>query len=389
MNKARLLVISPPCHQPINRSVYREVADREIDVHLVVPRKHFVGGAWHETPPSEASPGYRMTLLDMKGRHPRLYTLEGLSTVIDEWGPSHIFVDGDPASLLVRQAIRAGAGTPVWAMTAENLPIRHAAEIWEGVRTLKPRKVAGALMVWGLRRTVQPKVARVFTLSREGTAVMAGMGNQTTQILLGFDPRVFDRQPAEYVAATRARLGLKQPTVAYFGRLTPEKGVHLLIKALASIKELNWQLLIDNFGTYETPYRRTLKRLIEEQGLLDRVVYFDAYHEEMPDFMNAADVVVLPSVSTPKWKEQYGRVIQEAMACGKTFVGSDSGAIPEVMGGHGFVFPEGDTEALAALLEQVLREQRFVDMEARSYARANLSISRQAEILVQEIERSK
>ena len=61
------------------------------------------------------------------------------------------------------------------------------------------------------------------------------------------------------------------------------------------------------------------------------------------------DVLVLPSRTTPTWKEQFGRVIIEALWCGVPVIGSDSGEIPwliELTGG-GLVFPEGDSDALA------------------------------------------
>ena len=64
--------------------------------------------------------------------------------------------------------------------------------------------------------------------------------------------------------------------------------------------------------------------------------------------MNALDVLVLPSRTTPRWKEQFGRVIIEANACETPVIGSDSGAIPEVIGDAGLVFPERNAEALAA-----------------------------------------
>jgi glycosyltransferase involved in cell wall biosynthesis len=63
--------------------------------------------------------------------------------------------------------------------------------------------------------------------------------------------------------------------------------------------------------------------------------------------MNALDVLVLPSRTTPRWKEQFGRVIIEALACATPVIGSDSGAIPEVIGEAGLVFPEGNALALA------------------------------------------
>ncbi|MBA3914623.1 MAG: glycosyltransferase family 4 protein, partial [Acidobacteriales bacterium] len=67
------------------------------------------------------------------------------------------------------------------------------------------------------------------------------------------------------------------------------------------------------------------------------------------------DVLVLPSHTTARWKEQFGRVLVEAMACGTVPVGSSSAEIPNVIGEAGLIFPEGDIQALAASL-RVLRE---------------------------------
>ncbi|HTA77328.1 MAG TPA: glycosyltransferase family 4 protein, partial [bacterium] len=63
--------------------------------------------------------------------------------------------------------------------------------------------------------------------------------------------------------------------------------------------------------------------------------------------------LVLPSLTTPKWKEQFGRVLIEAQACAVPVVGSDSGAIPEVIGKAGLIYPEGNVVQLAAKLRQL------------------------------------
>src|SRR5207237_3927991 len=69
-----------------------------------------------------------------------------------------------------------------------------------------------------------------------------------------------------------------------------------------------------------------------------------------PEYMNLFDVLALPSRSTAKWKEQFGRVLVEAMACGTPPVGSSSGEIPNVIVDAGLIFQEGDIAALAASL---------------------------------------
>ena len=68
---------------------------------------------------------------------------------------------------------------------------------------------------------------------------------------------------------------------------------------------------------------------------------------DVPRHLRALDALVLPSESTPLWKEQFGHVLIEAMACGVPVVGSDSGAIPEVIGEAGLLFPGGGRDGPA------------------------------------------
>jgi len=94
--------------------------------------------------------------------------------------------------------------------------------------------------------------------------------------------------------------------------------------------------------------------------------------------MNAADLVVVPSVSTPNWKEQYGRVVPEAMACGKTLIISDSGALPELLDGKGYIFKEGDDIALRDILVSIIQKRKddiiIANEELHSFAKIELSI---------------
>src|SRR5690606_28377914 len=121
------------------------------------------------------------------------------------------------------------------------------------------------------------------------------------------DPTVRERE--------RARLGLTEPTIAYFGRISPEKGVHHLVEALGLLRDKPWQFLIDE-PSAGSEYGRSILSRLEALGLKSRTVAFGATHDEMGDIMNAADIAVAPSASRPGWKEQYGRVVPEAMACG-------------------------------------------------------------------------
>jgi glycosyltransferase involved in cell wall biosynthesis len=202
-------------------------------------------------------------------------------------------------------------------------------------------------------------VDHVFAISHDVARVMGmvGFGRRVSQIPLGFDPELFRPSPA---ARSRVRhaLGLGDEVVfAYFGRLSPEKGVDLFLHALAEMRdEPSWRLMLDEFKEYAHPYAQEVRRLIGELGLDDRIVYVDARHEDVGDFMNAADVVVVYSASNPHWNEQYGRVVPEAMACGRAVVVSVCGALPELAGDAGVVVPQRDVPALAAALRALLHD---------------------------------
>lgn len=133
-------------------------------------------------------------------------------------------------------------------------------------------------------------------------------------------------------------------------RLVPEKGVDLLLRAVAQLHG-DWRLQIAGEG----PSRLNLERLAAELGVAQRVTFIGPLRStEMPGFLHGLHVLALPSRTLPNWKEQFGRVLVEAMACAIPVVGSDSGEIPQVIGDAGLTFPEEDVTALTGLLRQVL-----------------------------------
>lgn len=150
--------------------------------------------------------------------------------------------------------------------------------------------------------------------------------------------------------ACRSELGFGGFTAGYVGRLVEEKGLMDLVEALRACDPEARAVFVGS-----GPFREPLQRRAEELGLDTRVHFLPARPlEQLPRLMNALDVLVLPSRTTPRWKEQFGRVLIEAQACGTPVIGSDSGAIPQVVGGGGLVVPERSPAALAGALE-VLR----------------------------------
>lgn len=138
-------------------------------------------------------------------------------------------------------------------------------------------------------------------------------------------------------------------TIGYIGRLVEEKGLQVLLDALAQM-DGDWRLRILGAG----PFQETLQVQIDQLGIGARV-HFEAWlpSEQVPPYYQNLDVFVLPSLTQANWKEQFGRVLVEAMASGVPVIGSDSGAIPGVIGDAGLVTPEGDVMALKNALAQL------------------------------------
>lgn len=136
-------------------------------------------------------------------------------------------------------------------------------------------------------------------------------------------------------------------TVGYVGRFDQAKGLSDLLDAVAQLSNIDCRLRLIGDG----PYREQLQARIAQQGLGDRVALIaPVTPAQLRHEYSQLSALVLPSRTTPTWKEQFGRVLTEAMACGVPIIGSDSGAIPEVIGDAGLIFPEGDARALAAHL---------------------------------------
>jgi glycosyltransferase involved in cell wall biosynthesis len=189
----------------------------------------------------------------------------------------------------------------------------------------------------------------------------------------GVDPQTFAPQP---------RRGDRGAFVVGFaGRLVEEKGVDLLLEAVAGLEGMRVEVLGSG------PQRARLEGLAEALGLGDRVAFRGVLPSpQMPAFYHRLDVLVLPSRSRPNWVEQFGRVLVEAMACGVPVVGSDCGEIPHVIGEAGLVFPEGDVEALRACLLRLTTAPRLrADLSRRGRERV-LAQYTQAQIAAQTVQ---
>ncbi len=182
----------------------------------------------------------------------------------------------------------------------------------------------------------------------------------------GVDPDIFSPKAGDPEAAGGERRSSQGFSIGYLGRLVEEKGVDVLLRAAAGLRG-DWRLEIVGSG----PAQGKLIGLAEHLNVRERVAFRPWLPSaQLPDVYRALDALVLPSRSKPNWKEQFGRTLIEAMACGVPVAGSTCGEIPHVVGEAGLIFPEGDVDALRAALDRLMRDSTLRrDLAARGRER--------------------
>jgi glycosyltransferase involved in cell wall biosynthesis len=153
-----------------------------------------------------------------------------------------------------------------------------------------------------------------------------------------------------------------KPVVGYLGRLTPQKGVDVLLRAFRRVATRSVPAAPELRIVGEGPERRRLEGLAGQLGIGEAVRFLPAVpHAEAPSVLAGIDVLVLPSRTVPKSREHFGRVLIEGMAAGCVVIGTDSGAIPEVLADAGIVVPEEDDEAMADAIARALEHPAMAE----------------------------
>src|SRR6185295_19927197 len=169
------------------------------------------------------------------------------------------------------------------------------------------------------------------------------------------------------------------------GRLVSDKGFDLLLDALALLEKDGLRPRLTLIG--DGPERPALAAQAARLGLADRVTFTGRLGpEEVARELNRHQLLVVPSC----YREPFGNVALEGIACGCAVVASSGGGLPEAVGPCGKTFPNGDLEALAAALGELLRAPaaRSALLEGAPAHLAEHSRKRVAELYLSVIERA-
>lgn len=227
------------------------------------------------------------------------------------------------------------------------------------------------LSLWGLSRANRV-IAVSQALRRKVVDKYGAEGSGVTVIPNGVDVSRFVPIPA-VEARDALRLDTQRPIVLYVGAIKRSKGVDYLLRAarrLAETHERRPRFFFLGAGDHE----REAKLLADELGLRESVVFVgNRPNTEIPLWMNACDVLVLPSLS-----EGFGVVLIEAMACGKPVIATRCGGPEEIVNPDtGILVPPRDEVALSAALDDVLSRKRAFDPQRiRQHAIDNYAYNR-------------
>jgi glycosyltransferase involved in cell wall biosynthesis len=296
--------------------------------------------------------GYRLNVLPiaLNGNF-HLHWYPGLGVRIRDFRPDIVHIDEEPYNVAAWQAL----------YHARRVGARSLFFSWQNLTRQYPPPFS-----WG-ERWVLNSVDYVLAGTASAAAVWRTKG-YTGRIAVipqfGVDPALFHpkskhipqpvsatmpTQHEEFLSTHSLALSPKSFTIGYVGRLVEEKGVHLLLEAASQLKG-DWRLRIVGSG----PERDSLGELADRLGIGGRTEWIEwVISTEMPEQYRQLDVLIVPSLTRTNWKEQFGRVLIEAMASGVPIIGSDSGAIPDITGGGGLIVPEGDVIALANALHKL------------------------------------
>ena len=178
--------------------------------------------------------------------------------------------------------------------------------------------------------------------------VAAGGRERLTEVVYnGFQPELYQSNESNS-SQLRQQLGLDgRFIVGHFSRLSPWKGQHILIEALAHCPKDVTAILVGDALFGEQDYVQHLHQRVAELGLEERVQFL-GFRSDIVPLMSACDLVAHTSTSS----EPFGRVIVEAMLCGRPVVAAAAGgAVELVQHGHtGWLVAPGEPTLLADVI---------------------------------------
>lgn len=373
----KLLVASHSCATATNQQLYAELESLTgWDLTLVIPadwRDEF--GNTLDQPPYHALKGRVVKVPVLANGNIILHAYrKRWSAFLRDEKPDAIYVNHEPYAVATAQICLAARREATFGFYS-----------CQNIRKIYPPPFAQMeRMVYRRSRFAFPITEAVAEVLRE-----KGFHGENRVCALPLDPGLYTPrgESADHRLLPRSP---GETVIGYVGRLVESKGLRTLAGALALVRDLPWRLVLIGKGEFEGEFRA----LLEKDGLSGRAEFLGYVpHEETPAYLSAFDLLVLPSETQPNWKEQFGRVITEAMASETAVIGSDSGEIPHLINaaGGGMIFPERDISALAGALREMMlhpEARQTLAASGRNWVKEHVSLRAVARKMAATIERA-
>lgn len=334
----KILIIDHNAVDPLSQSLYRTVSEAgDTAVRVIVPRVWFDNYRTVRATPVKSGEGFEVVPVPVVFyTRPHRLLFRGLARQIREFQPDILYVNAEPENFQTLECA---------LMKRKLKGVRFVFSTWRNIDHAGlnyPYRLA--LLHAAAERFVLRSADHAVAFVPEAASIFSRRGFESiTWIPPELDTSVF----APLIAGKRAQEGVF--TAGYAGRLHRLKGIDVLLNAIAGLPR-EFRLVIAGSGPEEAALRRECRSL----EIDDRVLWREPVPRgRMPAVLNHMDVLVLPSRTGRYWKEQFGRVLVEAMACGIPVIGSDSGGIPGVIGPAGQIVPEEDVQGLQRALLNV------------------------------------
>ncbi len=334
------------------KAIFKEYASQGIDLAVIVPFKFYSSiGRCFEYGEKDDDKTYRFIPIELKTG----FNFFRLFRAIKQTKPDVIHVLDEYSSIYLAQAILCrnilyGKKVPVLAYVFQNIPFKSPPFIFEfSIRFFK-------------RIVYKTFYPLIFYYHKKNVNGIAGGNSEALLNVKNLNPNV----PARLIFwgvdlkkfssknrnACREKLGIQKgiKMFGYFGRIIKLRGLDKLILAMSKIDDCNLMIVGDG------EYKDKLNKLIVSLGIQNKIHWHNSVKlREIADYYNSIDAFVFPSQTTFTCKEQYGRVLVEAMSCQIPIVGSSSGAIPEVLNGYPkhLIFKEDSVDDLIDKLNKI------------------------------------
>jgi glycosyltransferase involved in cell wall biosynthesis len=204
----------------------------------------------------------------------------------------------------------------------------------------------------GIRKYVLRHTDHILSRSPDATMVVRARGYNGPVTPIGYGVDLTTFTPGSDAAVPSRGSAFR---IGYVGRLIEEKGLDEALDVALGGVPVDFSIMGE--GVYEAKLRERVAAL----GLSKRVTFKGwGQPADVAAFIRGLDALVLLTRTTEAVREQFGRVIIEAQACGVPVIGSTCGAIPDVVGDGGWIVPERDPKALCELLDKIAGDAALV-----------------------------